>query len=210
MVMVVVVERRVPTFDTLSLSPIPFHSDACLPRTDCQVIAALENGVSQYPKLDGRFPCVSGLRFSFDPSASPGSQLLSFSFLLSFFFFFFFFYFYFPLSLSLRSLSLSLSLSLSRSLYLCIYLWLSRSLDLSFSLFLAHLLSYACILEHFMISIYSSSNYVDCVLRTLPLVQCASSCRRACGPFVCTSARGAHPCKRGVHHCGDVVSCWRS
>lgn len=30
-----------------------------------QVHRALENGVSQYPKLEGRFPQVSGLRFSF-------------------------------------------------------------------------------------------------------------------------------------------------
>ena len=40
--------------------------------------AALENGVSQYPKLEGRFPCVSGVRFSFDPS-KPGGQLALFS-----------------------------------------------------------------------------------------------------------------------------------
>jgi 5'-nucleotidase len=29
---------------------------------------ALENGVSSWPKYDGRFPVISGLRFEFDPS----------------------------------------------------------------------------------------------------------------------------------------------
>ncbi len=38
--------------------------------------AALENGVSQYPKLEGRFPCVSGVRFAFDPSRPGGACLL--------------------------------------------------------------------------------------------------------------------------------------
>ena len=52
--------------------------------------AALENGVSQYPKLEGRFPCVSGVRFAFDPSRPGGARLsrmslirvLSFKFLI--------------------------------------------------------------------------------------------------------------------------------
>ena len=28
---------------------------------------ALENGVSEYPTFDGRWPCVSGVTFKFDP-----------------------------------------------------------------------------------------------------------------------------------------------
>lgn len=40
------------------------------------VLAALENGVSQFPRLDGRWPCVSGLRFEFDPTRPPGSRVL--------------------------------------------------------------------------------------------------------------------------------------
>jgi 5'-nucleotidase len=32
---------------------------------------ALENGVSQYPNYDGRFPVVSGVKFSFDPEKPP-------------------------------------------------------------------------------------------------------------------------------------------
>lgn len=41
--------------------------------TGAQVIKLLENGVSKVPGLEGRFPCVSGLRFTFDPKKEPGS-----------------------------------------------------------------------------------------------------------------------------------------
>lgn len=34
-------------------------------------MAALENGVSGYPKLEGRFPQVSGISFAFDPKQPP-------------------------------------------------------------------------------------------------------------------------------------------
>ncbi|MGB3148490.1 MAG: 5'-nucleotidase C-terminal domain-containing protein [Paracoccaceae bacterium] len=40
-----------------------------------QLLAALENGVSQVEKGAGRFPQVSGLRFAFDASAPPGSRV---------------------------------------------------------------------------------------------------------------------------------------
>ena len=36
---------------------------------------ALENGVSAWPKYDGRFPSVSGVRFRFDPSKEPGNRI---------------------------------------------------------------------------------------------------------------------------------------
>lgn len=36
---------------------------------------ALENGVSQWPKLEGRFPQVSGIRFAFDPTKPPGHRI---------------------------------------------------------------------------------------------------------------------------------------
>ncbi|KAI9183847.1 hypothetical protein H9P43_002899 [Blastocladiella emersonii ATCC 22665] len=42
-----------------------------------QVWGALENGVSMWPKQEGRFPQVSGLSFEFDPSLPPGSRVLS-------------------------------------------------------------------------------------------------------------------------------------
>ena len=40
-----------------------------------QVLEALENGVSQYPNLEGRFPQVSGVSFAFDPSRPSGSRV---------------------------------------------------------------------------------------------------------------------------------------
>ncbi|KAK4121503.1 Metallo-dependent phosphatase [Parathielavia appendiculata] len=38
---------------------------------------ALENGVSLYPALEGRFPQVSGIAFKFDPSRHAGSRIVS-------------------------------------------------------------------------------------------------------------------------------------
>lgn len=55
----------------------------CFPFEDpCVVIAvrgkhlldALENSVSKYPALEGRFPQISGIEFSFDPSKPSGSR----------------------------------------------------------------------------------------------------------------------------------------
>jgi len=40
-----------------------------------QIHQALENGVSQWPKLEGRFPQVSGISFAFDPSKPAGSRV---------------------------------------------------------------------------------------------------------------------------------------
>jgi 5'-nucleotidase / UDP-sugar diphosphatase len=40
-----------------------------------QLLAALENGVSQVEKGAGRFPQVSGMTFVYDPSAEPGSRV---------------------------------------------------------------------------------------------------------------------------------------
>jgi len=53
----------------------PFE-DPCvvIQTTGAAIIAALENGVSTYPALEGRFPQVSGIVFSFDPSKPPGSR----------------------------------------------------------------------------------------------------------------------------------------
>jgi len=58
---------------------------AILPMIDCmvvisirgaQVIEALENGVSMVPKMEGRFPQVSGVSFIFDPSLPPRQRVL--------------------------------------------------------------------------------------------------------------------------------------
>jgi hypothetical protein len=39
------------------------------------LVDALENGVSQLPALDGRFPQVSNISFAFNPSAATGSRI---------------------------------------------------------------------------------------------------------------------------------------
>ena len=39
------------------------------------MIACLENGVSKWPALEGRFPQVSGIQFAFDPTKPPGSRI---------------------------------------------------------------------------------------------------------------------------------------
>ncbi|KAG2442606.1 hypothetical protein HXX76_002691 [Chlamydomonas incerta] len=44
--------------------------------TGAQVITALENGVSQWPKLEGRFPQVSGVKFKFDPTLPAGARVV--------------------------------------------------------------------------------------------------------------------------------------
>jgi 5'-nucleotidase len=45
--------------------------------TGAELLAALENGVSQWPALEGRFLQVSGLCFSFDPSRPPGGRVVA-------------------------------------------------------------------------------------------------------------------------------------
>ena len=42
-----------------------------------QLLAALENGFSRYPAMDGRFPQISGVRVSVDPSLPPGGRICS-------------------------------------------------------------------------------------------------------------------------------------
>jgi 5'-nucleotidase len=41
-----------------------------------QLLEVLENGVSQWPALEGRFPCVSGVTFDFKTSAPSGSRVV--------------------------------------------------------------------------------------------------------------------------------------
>lgn len=48
---------------------------AVLQATGSQIWKALENGVSQWPKLEGRFPQVSGCTFIFDPSKPPMQRI---------------------------------------------------------------------------------------------------------------------------------------
>ncbi|KAI5457028.1 Metallo-dependent phosphatase-like protein [Mariannaea sp. PMI_226] len=56
----------------------PFEDPCVVLRVTGQAIwDALENGVSMYPALEGRFPQVSGIRFSFDPKLPRGNRVLS-------------------------------------------------------------------------------------------------------------------------------------
>jgi hypothetical protein len=43
--------------------------------TGDQLIRGLENGVSQYPAFEGRFPAVSGMKFEFDPRKKAGERI---------------------------------------------------------------------------------------------------------------------------------------
>lgn len=55
----------------------PFEDPVVVLRVTGQAIFdALENSVSQYPALEGRFPQVSNIRFEFDPSRPRGERVL--------------------------------------------------------------------------------------------------------------------------------------
>ena len=41
-----------------------------------QLLEALENGVSAYPRTEGRFPILSGVRFTFRSTSAPGSRVV--------------------------------------------------------------------------------------------------------------------------------------
>jgi len=58
------------------LTELPFGNSTVMTQiTGAQVLAALENGVSEVEKGAGRFPQVSGLRFVYDPSAPAGARI---------------------------------------------------------------------------------------------------------------------------------------
>lgn len=60
------------TIDTI----LPFKDDAVLVDiSGSELLAILENSVSQYPLLDGRFLQVSGVIFAFDPRKPPLERL---------------------------------------------------------------------------------------------------------------------------------------
>jgi len=59
------------------VSLLPMVDELCvLEMNKQQLIAALENGVSQYPRLEGRFPQVSGVSFQFDATLPAGGRVL--------------------------------------------------------------------------------------------------------------------------------------
>lgn len=58
------------------LTVLPFQNTlATFETTGADIIAALENGVGQIEEGAGRFPQVSGLKYSFDKDAEPGSRV---------------------------------------------------------------------------------------------------------------------------------------
>ena len=64
-----------PPQDLTSILPM-VDALTVLEVTGEQLLVALENGVSKYPRHEGRFPQVSGLAFSFDPSQPAGSRVV--------------------------------------------------------------------------------------------------------------------------------------
>lgn len=67
--------------DLMSILPM-METTVVIEATGKQIIGGLENGVSMYPKLEGRFPQVSGITFKFDPSQPPQSRIVSGSVLI--------------------------------------------------------------------------------------------------------------------------------
>ncbi|KAI0813197.1 Metallo-dependent phosphatase-like protein [Xylaria sp. FL0064] len=60
------------------MSCFPFEDPVVVIRVSGQAIwDALENGVSQYPALEGRFPQVSNIKFEFDGKKPSGSRIVS-------------------------------------------------------------------------------------------------------------------------------------
>ena len=60
------------------LTVLPFQNAlATFELTGADVVAALENGVSQVEKGAGRFPQVAGLTYVWNPAAEPGSRIVS-------------------------------------------------------------------------------------------------------------------------------------
>ncbi len=59
------------------LTELPFGNATVMTEIPgSQLLAAIENGVSQVEKGAGRFPQVSGMTYVFDPSAPPGSRVV--------------------------------------------------------------------------------------------------------------------------------------
>ena len=60
------------------LTVLPFQNTlATVTVTGADILAALENGLSQVSEGAGRFPQVAGLRYSWNPGAEPGARVVS-------------------------------------------------------------------------------------------------------------------------------------
>ncbi|KAJ7993618.1 hypothetical protein DPEC_G00256500 [Dallia pectoralis] len=62
--------------DLLQILPMRDHV-LVVEATGQLLLDGLENGVSSYPALDGRFPQVSGIQFGFDPNRPPGCRVIA-------------------------------------------------------------------------------------------------------------------------------------
>lgn len=59
------------------LTVLPFQNTlATFQVSGAEIIAALENGVSEVENGSGRFPQVAGMRFTWDPAQDPGSRIV--------------------------------------------------------------------------------------------------------------------------------------
>ena len=59
------------------LTVLPFQNTlSTFETTGADMIAALENGVSQVEDGGGRFPQIAGMQFTWDPEAEPGSRIV--------------------------------------------------------------------------------------------------------------------------------------
>eukprot|EP01012_Entosiphon_sulcatum_P008574 TRINITY_DN146_c0_g1_i3.p1 TRINITY_DN146_c0_g1~~TRINITY_DN146_c0_g1_i3.p1 ORF type:complete len:611 (-),score=130.21 TRINITY_DN146_c0_g1_i3:160-1992(-) len=61
--------------DLVALLPM-LDTVAVIEISGAQLLQAFENGVSQWPRLEGRFPCLSGARFEFDPTQPAGERVV--------------------------------------------------------------------------------------------------------------------------------------
>jgi 5'-nucleotidase len=71
-----IIEKGLITKKTI-MSIFPFHDDMLVIAkiTGKTLKEALENGVSKYPQYEGRFPCISGLKFLFDPEKPSNERI---------------------------------------------------------------------------------------------------------------------------------------
>jgi 2',3'-cyclic-nucleotide 2'-phosphodiesterase (5'-nucleotidase family) len=63
--------------DKLMAASFPFEDPVVVIKLKGQqLLEALQNGVSKYPALDGRFPQVSNISFTFDPSRNAQDRVV--------------------------------------------------------------------------------------------------------------------------------------
>ena len=63
--------------DKLMAASFPFEDPVVVIKLKGQqLLEALQNGVSKYPALDGRFPQVSNITFAFDPSRNSQDRVV--------------------------------------------------------------------------------------------------------------------------------------